>query len=179
MPNTIKDYEVTKLEPHGLREQLYAFLRSSDLQLPYSKIVELCSGDVNIPMKYLGHGSRGGKEAIVLEPIDPAKSDVLQIRKVLTDQEKPIFARVRLDTIADEKMLTVNKLQEILDVEKVDIRRYSLNGGRPEDGYGLSGSYGNWTVYYSERGIEFEKVKFISEHEACEYFLKTVRRELD
>ena len=70
---------------------------------------------------------------------------------------------------------TVLELKGILERERFIPSTYSLAGGRHQDAYCLSPEGGKWSVYYSERGEEYDKVSFGSEREACEYFLQRMR----
>jgi hypothetical protein len=73
--------------------------------------------------------------------------------------------------------MTVLDLKGILERERFIPSTYSLTGGRHQDAYCLSYERGQWSVYYSERGEETDKVSFSSEGEACEYLLQKMRRD--
>jgi hypothetical protein len=62
------------------------------------------------------------------------------------------------------------------NVRKALIRpdAFALNGPRDEC-HVLSGDANNWSVYYSERGLETGKRHFDSQSEALEYLLETLK----
>ena len=68
-----------------------------------------------------------------------------------------------------------NELQNALNQEGISPDSYDLEGGLLPERYTLAEESAMWSVYYSERGLQTGKKTFMSESEACEYFLNTVR----
>ncbi len=68
-----------------------------------------------------------------------------------------------------------NELQDALNREGISPDCFDLEGGLLPERYTLAEELGTWSVYYSERGLQTGKRTFISENEACEYLLNTVR----
>lgn len=68
-----------------------------------------------------------------------------------------------------------SELQEVLNHEGISPDSYDLEGGLLPERYTFAEESGVWSVYYSERGLQTGKRTFASEHDACEYFLNTVR----
>lgn len=66
------------------------------------------------------------------------------------------------------------ELKKILDERRVNPSAYSLVGGLPNEAYVLSKECGAWSVYYSERGIRTEEIRYPTETEACEALLKKI-----
>lgn len=55
---------------------------------------------------------------------------------------------------------------------------YSLRGGLPSEKYCIEERNGRWYTYYSERGERSGEREFSREEDACEHFLKELKREL-
>ena len=70
------------------------------------------------------------------------------------------------------------ELQQTLIDENVPDDLYSLNGGLPNEAFCLNKDQNSWEVYYSERGVKSQLMKFSTEEEACDYFYKTVLEHL-
>ena len=56
--------------------------------------------------------------------------------------------------------MDLDELSSELSRLGIDPSRYSLNGGRPEDGFAVKREGREWIVYYSERGGRFDIEKF-------------------
>lgn len=69
--------------------------------------------------------------------------------------------------------MTAVDLKLELDLEGINPIRYSLNGKDfPGDWYVLSHeTNGQWSVFYTEKGLRIQECKFGSESRACEYLL--------
>ena len=65
-------------------------------------------------------------------------------------------------------------LKKILQQNNVPSDLYSLDGGFPSESYCMNKTSDAWEVYYSERGKKRGTKYFLSEDEACEYFLEKV-----
>ncbi len=72
--------------------------------------------------------------------------------------------------------MTKLELAKILRDERFDPLAYELNGGYPSEKYCLEAKDGIWSVYYSERGEQSMKRDFLTEEEACDYFLNWIRQ---
>lgn len=70
------------------------------------------------------------------------------------------------------------ELARILIAERFRLDAYDLEGGTHDECYCLGVSYGSWSVYYSERGLQSGVKEFASEGEACEYLLQLLREDL-
>jgi len=70
-----------------------------------------------------------------------------------------------------------SELAEILKREGFRYDAYALDGGCLDERYCLDNSYGVWSVYYSERGLQSGKKEFAIESDACEYFLQMLRKD--
>lgn len=68
-----------------------------------------------------------------------------------------------------------DELKQILVREKFKSNTYSLSGGEPDEALCLDLEEGRWFVYYSERGMQTDKIGFATEDEACQYFLMKMR----
>jgi hypothetical protein len=73
--------------------------------------------------------------------------------------------------------MNVQELHAALRKENIRDDAYDLRGGHLSETYTLGESYGTWFVYYSERGLETARKEFATETEACEYFLKLLRKD--
>ena len=72
--------------------------------------------------------------------------------------------------------MTIYELKNILTDLNIPKEYYSLlDGGLPNERLCLTYD-GAWSVYYSERGEKTGLRVFISEDEACEYFLRKIKR---
>jgi hypothetical protein len=70
-----------------------------------------------------------------------------------------------------------NELSRILRQENIRPDAYCLEGGICEECYALDESYGIWSVYYSERGVQTGRKDFTSESDACEHLLQLLRED--
>ncbi len=71
--------------------------------------------------------------------------------------------------------MNLTELQTELDSLGVDKLSYSLEGGLPNERYCIDKEYGNWLVYYSERGGRSGLKEFKTESKACEHLLKVLK----
>ena len=71
--------------------------------------------------------------------------------------------------------MTVTELKRILNAEGFRPDMYSLAGGLPNEAHCIEDRGSEWAVYYSERGERSEERLFLSETEACEFFLERIR----
>jgi hypothetical protein len=62
-------------------------------------------------------------------------------------------------------------LKAELDRLGVDPSRYSVKGGRPEDGFAIKREGRRWIGYYSERGGRYQVEKFLTEDAARRWLL--------
>lgn len=69
------------------------------------------------------------------------------------------------------------ELLRALQSENINPYVYCLDGGLPAEKLCLENNYGTWSVYYSERGNRSDERFFISEAEACAYFLQTILKD--
>ena len=69
------------------------------------------------------------------------------------------------------------QLRQILQAEGIRSDAYDLDGGHESERYTLGGHATNWHVYYSERGLESGKRRFLTESAACEYLLELLRND--
>jgi len=67
--------------------------------------------------------------------------------------------------------LTRNELRHELHAKGVSPEAYCLDGGVSTECYVLDESYGQWSVYYSERGHRNDETVFQCEEEACRHLL--------
>lgn len=72
-----------------------------------------------------------------------------------------------------------DELQQILINDNVPKDLYHLNGGLPNEAFCLSNEDNFWEVYYSERGMKSQLMKFDSEDKACDYFYKLILEFID
>ncbi|MBL8024163.1 MAG: hypothetical protein JNK54_07790 [Elusimicrobia bacterium] len=64
-------------------------------------------------------------------------------------------------------------LERRLKEQDINPSSYSLNGGLPSETYVLSNEGGgNWSVYYSERGLRRNEKHFLLESDACQDLLR-------
>ena len=72
----------------------------------------------------------------------------------------------------------MNKIQlnDYLANSGINKSAYSLSGGLPNERYVLSEEFGEWVVYYSERGQKRGEKRFSSESDACDYLLSLLAR---
>jgi hypothetical protein len=69
-------------------------------------------------------------------------------------------------------------LKHVLQAEHISPQAYDLGDGAPEnESYVMRESYGIWSVFYSERGLESGKHEFDSEAEACQYLFETLKND--
>ena len=68
-----------------------------------------------------------------------------------------------------------NELQAVLASESFKDSAYSLEPGEVDEALCLRQEAGQWSVYYSERGLQTGKQVFSNESEACLYFLNEMR----
>lgn len=66
------------------------------------------------------------------------------------------------------------KLRSILLNKGISRSYYSLEGGLPNEKLCLDYENGEWTVYYSERGIRTGIRYFDNEEDACDYLLHAI-----
>ncbi len=72
--------------------------------------------------------------------------------------------------------MTILELQNILSELKIPKGSYSImQGGLPNETLCIIKDK-TWQVYYSERGRKSGLKEFQNEEEACEYFLKKIKR---
>ncbi|MCL2582378.1 MAG: hypothetical protein FWE35_07975 [Streptosporangiales bacterium] len=67
------------------------------------------------------------------------------------------------------------ELRAILDEEAILPDAYSLEGGLPEDRLCIDEEYGQWAVYYVERGQRRQERRFATEDEACRHLLELLK----
>jgi hypothetical protein len=70
-----------------------------------------------------------------------------------------------------------DELKRILLDEHVRTDAYDLDGGRGSEQYTLRESSGQWSVFYSERGLQTGLRQFYTENDACEYMLELLRND--
>lgn len=69
--------------------------------------------------------------------------------------------------------MNIQELENILINSHIRSDSYSLLGIPQNEALILEPSTGNgWRVYYCERGLRSREKVFLSENDACEYFLK-------
>lgn len=66
-------------------------------------------------------------------------------------------------------------VREIVEAARVDPTYYSFDGDRHE-ALCLLAEGQTWRVFLSERGKRYEEESFVTEDEACTYFLKRLFR---
>ena len=71
--------------------------------------------------------------------------------------------------------MNVHELKEKLNELKISNELYSLQGGLPNEKLCLV-KEDNWKIYYSERGNRTGEKEYETEEEACEVFLRKVKR---
>ncbi len=71
--------------------------------------------------------------------------------------------------------MTINELQVKLDELNISKELYSLQGGLPNEKLCLV-KEDTWKIYYSERGSRTGEKAYESEEEACEVFLRKLKR---
>ena len=64
-----------------------------------------------------------------------------------------------------------------MDEEGIHPDVYSLEGGLYEDRLRIDEEYGQWAVYYVERGKRLNERKFAGEDDACRYLLELLRND--
>jgi hypothetical protein len=75
--------------------------------------------------------------------------------------------------------MRIDELRVRLGDEGIRDDAYSVEGGTPDERYVLSNDgSGNWSVYYSERGIRSSVKTFGSEEDACEELLRRLLHDL-
>jgi hypothetical protein len=74
--------------------------------------------------------------------------------------------------------MKINELKAKLKELNVPSALCSLGGGLPSEKYCIEERSGRWYTYYSERGERTGLKEFISEEDACEHFLKEMKRGL-
>lgn len=70
--------------------------------------------------------------------------------------------------------MTQKELKLKLDEIGIKESFYSFKGGLPNEEFCLNNLGDYWEVYYSERGQKSQYRKFITESEACQYFLNFI-----
>lgn len=72
-----------------------------------------------------------------------------------------------------------SKLKQKLDELKIRPDVYYIEDGLPvtDEVLVLENNYGNWFVYYYERGNRSAEKKFENENEACIYFYEQLKKE--
>src|SRR4051812_35209693 len=79
----------------------------------------------------------------------------------------------RSGLFCDECQVNRQELLETLERLDIDANAFSLGGGHPVEKYCLSPeARGQWSAYYSERGLRTGLKFFSSEDEACRYLLQ-------
>lgn len=73
--------------------------------------------------------------------------------------------------------MNIEELLDALNREGINPNAYTLDGGHPPERYVLDSRAGRWAVYYSERGLEQGLREFLTESEACEALLQTLRED--
>ncbi len=73
--------------------------------------------------------------------------------------------------------MNTEELKEILLYNNVPQDAYSLEGGLPSDAYCIEQNDGRWHFYYSERGNKNTIGEYAREEDACEAFLKILKKE--
>lgn len=69
------------------------------------------------------------------------------------------------------------ELRNTLDQEGIRPDAYSLEGGLYEDRLCIDEVYGQWLVYYVERGKRWDERTFSTEDEACRHLLELLRND--
>ncbi|MFA9466851.1 MAG: hypothetical protein ACERKN_21560 [Velocimicrobium sp.] len=72
--------------------------------------------------------------------------------------------------------MIVKELERLLIDMNIPSHAYSVSGGLPNEAFCIGQSGDVWETYYSERGSKTSIREFGSESEACEYFLKCIKR---
>ena len=70
--------------------------------------------------------------------------------------------------------MTKIELRKKLHAAGVNPHYYNIEGATILEGYCLTYQSGKWCVFYSERGLENNKICFDYEAEACEHLYKTI-----
>ncbi|AIT09871.1 hypothetical protein LO80_07740 [Candidatus Francisella endociliophora] len=68
--------------------------------------------------------------------------------------------------------MTRKELIDILDKLSIDRNLYTFDTNLPEDKYTMNKEGSFWVVYYSERGVIFDKKSFESNLDASKYLIK-------
>ena len=74
--------------------------------------------------------------------------------------------------------MNINELINELERLGISQELYSLHGGTPNEKLCLIHEK-KWIIYYSERGLRTSAKEYASEDEACEVFLRKVKRYAD
>jgi hypothetical protein len=69
----------------------------------------------------------------------------------------------------------IEQLRNFLIINHVPDNLYSLDGGLPSEAYCINKVEGGWEVYYSERGLKSQLVKFDTEDKACLYLRSIIK----
>ncbi|MDP3673310.1 MAG: hypothetical protein WA191_18145 [Telluria sp.] len=70
--------------------------------------------------------------------------------------------------------MKVNELEKNLRKLKIPLDAYTLLSKPRDETLCIQKRDNEWTVFYSERGLETERKIFLSEDDACEYFLQRI-----
>lgn len=71
--------------------------------------------------------------------------------------------------------MNIEQLRNFLIINHVPDDLYSLDGGLPSEAYCINKVEEGWEVYYSERGLKSQLVKFDIEDEACLHLQSIVK----
>ncbi|MDE6625517.1 MAG: hypothetical protein K2K56_03985 [Lachnospiraceae bacterium] len=71
--------------------------------------------------------------------------------------------------------MNIEQLRSYLIINDVPDDLYSLDGGLPSEAYCINKVEEGWEVYYSERGLKSQLVKFDIEDKACLYLQSIIK----
>lgn len=71
--------------------------------------------------------------------------------------------------------MNIEQLRNFLIINHVPDDLYSLDGGLPSEAYCINKVEEGWEVYYSERGLKSQLVKFDIEDKACLYLQSIIK----
>lgn len=74
--------------------------------------------------------------------------------------------------------MRIIELKRRLEEARIPPIIYALDGGLPSEKHCINKVPGinTWEVYYSERGVKSDLIRFTTEDEACDYFYNWILR---
>lgn len=75
--------------------------------------------------------------------------------------------------------MNLQELKAVIEEREFRRESYSLNGELRDDTLCIDHVHGTWLVYYAERGKRWNERSFLSESEACKYFLDLISTDSD